>query len=767
MPGRCARVVADARATPRRPASPRVSRRRRRRPSRSSPGRPDGGRSARGCATCARRRRRRRAGRPRLGADPARTARRPACASSRSPPRAMRHGRSPTTATRRTSWPSPAADGPRRASRTCPTDNALPRWLAEHAGYRGRGPAAALAPRRRHRRPARPRAARRPLGESASPRTSAPSSSRGSTALARRRPPIRAPSCSSPAGRRSTPLAWLERDRGRTDARAHRGARPAHGEPGQRPAGRVDRSARCSTATGRSRSATTLARLGEAAIVDTRVLLAHRLGADERDWPAAEDRFASDLLLPERIADPWLRDLTRVRRRRPDPGRPRRPHARRARAAAGPRRHMERAPGPLRPASAARPPDLDGRRRGRRRSSRGSATRSAATGPMPFARFMELALYDPERRLLPRRRGSSRPGRRLPDRAGDCTRSSGPTLAPACATTSGSGWAGRTRSSSASTGPATGALAAGHPATARTTSGARRRHPLRAGRGRPAPARRVRVHAGGGGARRVARRRRRRRRSPGVVLANEVLDALPVASGRRSAVTSCARSRSTSDPTAPSSRSRSSRRRRPSLPVSPPRASSSPTASRPRSASGVDAWVAAATAAASSAASLLLIDYGYPGGRALRPGPARDGTLRAYVRHQVHDDPYRAVGRQDLTAHVDVDRGRAGRRRAPGSTHLGIDDPGRVPDRARDRGAAAGDPGRPGDDVGGLPRCRGRRSMRMLDPAAMGRFRVMAFGRDWPDGPGTRLPAPATARPVGYRRPGGTVATVANVIHPD
>ncbi len=55
-----------------------------------------------------------------------------------------------------------------------------------------------------------------------------------------------------------------------------------------------------------------LGRLGEAAIVDTRVLLAHRLGADERAWPPAEDRFASDLLLHERIADPWLRDLTRA-----------------------------------------------------------------------------------------------------------------------------------------------------------------------------------------------------------------------------------------------------------------------------------------------------------------------------------------------------------------------------------------------------------------------------------------------------------------------
>ena len=53
-----------------------------------------------------------------------------------------------------------------------------------------------------------------------------------------------------------------------------------------------------------------LAGLGEAAVVDTRVLLAHRLGADERRWPADEDRFASDLLLPGQVADPWLRDLT-------------------------------------------------------------------------------------------------------------------------------------------------------------------------------------------------------------------------------------------------------------------------------------------------------------------------------------------------------------------------------------------------------------------------------------------------------------------------
>lgn len=51
-------------------------------------------------------------------------------------------------------------------------------------------------------------------------------------------------------------------------------------------------------------------RLADAAVIDTRVLLAHRAGNDEEGWPAAEDRFASDLLLPEPIADPWLRALT-------------------------------------------------------------------------------------------------------------------------------------------------------------------------------------------------------------------------------------------------------------------------------------------------------------------------------------------------------------------------------------------------------------------------------------------------------------------------
>ena len=55
-----------------------------------------------------------------------------------------------------------------------------------------------------------------------------------------------------------------------------------------------------------------VARVADAALIDSRVLLAHHFGADERSWPAPEERFASDLLLPDRIADPWLRALTRA-----------------------------------------------------------------------------------------------------------------------------------------------------------------------------------------------------------------------------------------------------------------------------------------------------------------------------------------------------------------------------------------------------------------------------------------------------------------------
>jgi hypothetical protein len=57
--------------------------------------------------------------------------------------------------------------------------------------------------------------------------------------------------------------------------------------------------------------ASVVAGLADGAILDTRVLMAQRFGPDEDVWPSPEDRFASDLLEPDGIADPWLRALTR------------------------------------------------------------------------------------------------------------------------------------------------------------------------------------------------------------------------------------------------------------------------------------------------------------------------------------------------------------------------------------------------------------------------------------------------------------------------
>jgi hypothetical protein len=58
-----------------------------------------------------------------------------------------------------------------------------------------------------------------------------------------------------------------------------------------------------------------LAGLGDAVILDTRVLMADLAGsAEETAWPAAEERFASDFLDSSRVQTPWLRELTEAAR---------------------------------------------------------------------------------------------------------------------------------------------------------------------------------------------------------------------------------------------------------------------------------------------------------------------------------------------------------------------------------------------------------------------------------------------------------------------
>jgi CTP:molybdopterin cytidylyltransferase MocA len=50
--------------------------------------------------------------------------------------------------------------------------------------------------------------------------------------------------------------------------------------------------------------------LADGAIIDSRVLLAQRYGIDEATWPSPHDRFASDLHRSADIRDEWLRGLT-------------------------------------------------------------------------------------------------------------------------------------------------------------------------------------------------------------------------------------------------------------------------------------------------------------------------------------------------------------------------------------------------------------------------------------------------------------------------
>ncbi len=146
----------------------------------------------------------------------------------------------------------------------------------------------------------------------------------------------------------------------------------------------------------------------------------------------------------------------------------------------------------------------------------------------------------------------------------------------------------------------------------------------------------------------------------------------------------------------------------------------------------LDSWLAAA-AAGLERGLLLLIDYGYPAAALYDPIRRREGTLRAYLRQRVHDDPYRHVGRQDLTAHVDVTAVERAAE-AAGLSHLGTTTQAEFLVGLGVGGllqAIQADPATTLEDYLAL-----RSSlMRLLDPGAMGRFRVMGFGRGWPDGP--------------------------------
>ncbi len=140
---------------------------------------------------------------------------------------------------------------------------------------------------------------------------------------------------------------------------------------------------------------------------------------------------------------------------------------------------------------------------------------------------------------------------------------------------------------------------------------------------------------------------------------------------------------------------------------------------------GLARWVGEATRDL-TAGLLLVIDYGHEA--SVLHGPRRmAGTLVTYRGHVAGADPFLAVGRQDITAHVDISAIGRGARTA------GLTDLGRTSQAEFLISLGLGDLlSRMGLDpaTDGSAYLLARASVvRMIDPRALGGFKVMAFGR--------------------------------------
>ena len=136
-------------------------------------------------------------------------------------------------------------------------------------------------------------------------------------------------------------------------------------------------------------------------------------------------------------------------------------------------------------------------------------------------------------------------------------------------------------------------------------------------------------------------------------------------------------------------------------------------------------WLAA-LGEALEAGLVLLIDYGYPQTEFYRP-ERRAGTLMCHARHRAHPDPYCDIGLQDITAHVDF-TAVARHAQAAGLTLAGYTTQALfLIGCGLDRELAAADPGEALDLALG--------ARQLVLPTAMGeRFQVIALTRGL-DGP--------------------------------
>ncbi|HET7026856.1 MAG TPA: SAM-dependent methyltransferase [Candidatus Limnocylindrales bacterium] len=271
-----------------------------------------------------------------------------------------------------------------------------------------------------------------------------------------------------------------------------------------------------------------------------------------------------------------------------------------------------------------------------------------AEGPMTFARFMELALYDPDH-------GYYSTAQARPTRDGDFL--TAPELHPIF-----------------------GRAIARHVAAVWQRLGAPRDFTVReygAGSGalgeailegiahdEPALAATVRYAPAEHNSHRMAELRKRLavagfgdRLAPaegplvGVVLANEFLDALPVHrvrgaadGGLRELIVTVADGRFTESETAPSTPLLAARLAADGVRLAPGQVADVRLAD--------EAWLAEVARDLRGGVATI-VDYALPAAELYRPARA-DGTLVAYLGHVAHDDLFRAVGRQDLTAHVDL-----------------------------------------------------------------------------------------------------------------
>lgn len=140
-----------------------------------------------------------------------------------------------------------------------------------------------------------------------------------------------------------------------------------------------------------------------------------------------------------------------------------------------------------------------------------------------------------------------------------------------------------------------------------------------------------------------------------------------------------------------------------------------------------EAWVATVGSRLVRGA-MLLIDYGFP--RREFYHPQRDqGTLRCHFRHRAHDDPFLWPGLQDVTAHVDFSGV------AEAAARAGLDTLG-FASQARfllDCGLLEACVALPRDDLVGWTR-ETQAVQRLLSEAEMGElFKAIAFGRGVPD----------------------------------